>query len=164
MKFIVFISIIFSYIVATAQSDTAFYGELNEITVEARMQSTSATASTYSPSGRQKNAATDGISLLSQMAIPQIDVNPSDMTVTTMSGQPVSIFIDYVAASSQDLSGLQPRDVRKVEYLLNPQDPRFKGAPYVVNFIMHRKEWGGYTKLNASGSVGVKRYEGNLYS
>ena len=167
MKHLLSILLAFCQITAIAQTeitDTALFGELNEITVEARMQSTSATASTYSPSGRQKNAATDGVSLLSQMAIPQLDVNPSEMTVTTISGQPVSIFIDYVPASSQDLSGLMPRDVRKVEYLLNPQDPRFKGAPYVVNFIMRRKEWGGYTKLYANGSVGVKRYSGDLYS
>ena len=43
---------------------------------------------------RQKNAAADAISLLSQMAIPQIEVDPISQAVKTASGQGVSIFIE----------------------------------------------------------------------
>lgn len=145
-------------------NDTIQEHELKEIVVEAQMQRTSATTSTYIPSARQKNSASDAVSLLSQMAIPQLEVNPSTLTVNTISGQAVSIFIDYVAATSQDLQGMQPKDVKRVEFLLNPKDPRFKGAPYVVLFIMHKYEWGGYTKFNVNKTFVVNRTNGSIYS
>lgn len=148
----------------TLYSDTTDVRELHEVVVEAKNQRTSATASTYVPLARQKNSATDAVSLLSQMAIPQLEVNPANSSIKTISGQAVSIFIDYVAATSQDLSGMQPKDVKKIEYLLNPKDPRFRGAQYVVNFVMHKYEWGGYTKINANKWFGVNRSEGSVYS
>ncbi len=134
----------------TEETDTTDIRELQGIVVEANMQRTSANESTYIPQLRQKNAAADAVSLLAQMAIPQIDVNPTTQSVKTSSGQPVSIFIDYVAATAQDLSGMRPTDVKRVEYLLYPQDPRFRGAQYVLNFVMQKYEWGGYTKLHAN--------------
>ena len=99
--------------------------ELNEVVVEASNQRTSSTSSTYIPMSRQKNTASDAISLLSQMAIPQLNVDPASQNVKTVSGQAVSIFIDYVAASAQDLSGMRTTDVKKVEYLIYPTDPRW---------------------------------------
>lgn len=60
----------------TAETDSTSTRELDEIVVEASNQRTSSNISTYVPVARQKNAAADAISLLSQMAIPQIEVDP----------------------------------------------------------------------------------------
>lgn len=133
----------------TESTDSIKTQELNEVVVEASNQQTNATSSTYIPMARQKNAASDAISLLSQMAIPQLSVDPASQSIKTVSGQAVSIFIDYVAASAQDLSGMRTTDVKKVEYLVYPTDPRFRGAQYVINFIMQKYVWGGYTKIKA---------------
>lgn len=152
---------------AIAQSEVADSiktQELDEIVVEASSQRTSSNVSTYIPKTRQKDAAADAISLLSQMAIPQIEVDPISQAVKTASGQGVSIFIDYLPATSQDLHGMRTQDVKKVEYYLHPTDPRFQGARYVINFIMQKYEWGGYTKVSANKWFGVNRTEGEVYS
>lgn len=138
--------------------------ELQEIVVEGQNQTTSSTKSVYLPSRRQKAASSDAISLLSQMAIPQLDVNPTTKTVQTSSGRAVSIFINYVPATQQDLDGLRTADVKKVEYLLFPSDPRFQGAQNVVNFIMQQYEWGGYTKLSSEYTSAVNKTFGSVYS
>lgn len=148
----------------TETPDSIAGRELNEVVVEASNQRTSSKSSTYIPMSRQKNAASDAVSLLSQMAIPQLNVDPASQNVKTVSGQAVSIFIDYVAASAQDLSGMRTTDVKKVEYLIYPTDPRFRGAQYVINFVMQKYEWGGYTKLNADKWFGVNRSEASVYS
>lgn len=122
---------------------------LDEVVVVAQMQSTSPNATTYIPSGKQKNAAQNAIDLLRHMAIPQIKINPIDNSVTDNTGDGVSLFFNYMPASKEDIESLHTADVRRVEYLEFPTDPRFRGAQRVINFIVQEYEYGGYTKVTA---------------
>ena len=110
----------FFAIAAMAQSeatDSIKTQELNEVVVEAQMQQTSATSSTYIPNKKQKSSAQNAVDLLQQLAIPQITINLVDNAVTTISGQNVAIYINYLPASSQEIEGLLSADVRRVEYV-----------------------------------------------
>lgn len=100
----------------------------------------------FVPLQRQKNMAVNGIELLEQMGIPQLRfVNGRPETLT---GKPVSLFIDYLPADKDALSGMNMQDVKRVEYLESPSDPRFMGEKFVVNFIMDKYIYGGYVKLS----------------
>ncbi len=121
--------------------------KLGEVVVEGQMQHVQAAVSTYYPGGNQKKSAQNAIDLLSQMGIPQIRVNPVSSSVLTLNGQPVAIYIDMQPASKAQMEALRPEDVRKVEYLVFPTDPRYQHNPYVVNFTLRRYEFGGYAKL-----------------
>ncbi len=101
----------------------------------ARNQRADSEKTVYIPDSRQRSAASDGISLLSKMNIPQLDVNPIAETVKTADNQGVSLFINHHQASKEDVAGLNPQNVRRVEYLDFPTDPRFMRAQHVVNFI-----------------------------
>ena len=117
-------------IAAMAQSETPDSiktKELGEVVVEAQNQRTDAKMSTFTPTGRQKSSAQNAIDLLRQLAIPQINLNLVDNAVTTQSGQNVAIFINYLPASSEEIEGILTTDVRRVEYLDFPTDPRFQG-------------------------------------
>ena len=61
--------------------DTIKTQELNEVIVEAQMQSASSNVTTYFPDRNSKRAAQNALDLLDQMAIPQISVNPVGGTV-----------------------------------------------------------------------------------
>lgn len=150
---------------AQEQADTLKTQELKEVVVEAQMQRTSATSSTFIPNKKQKSSAQNAVDLLQQLAIPQITINLVDNAVTTLSGQNVAIYINYLPASSQEIEGLLTADVRRVEYLDFPTDPRFNGSEHVVNFIMQRYEYGGYTKLtlNENFLVGLSN-RASMYS
>lgn len=151
----VFTSIILSAIAsipvyAQEQSDTLKTQELNEVVVQAQMQRASSAKSTYIPTGKQKNAAQNAVDLLRQMAIPKIRINPIDETVTDNVGGNVAIYINFLEASKEEMEGLRTADVRRVEYLEFPTDPRFRGAERVINIIVHEYAYGGYTKVTAN--------------
>jgi hypothetical protein len=148
----------------TIEPDSLKIKELGEITVVADAQHTSATKTVYIPSARQKTTASDGVSLLSRMNIPQLSVNPINATVTTADNQGVSLYINFHPATDQDVSGLNPSNVKRVEYLDFPTDPRFQRSLHVVNFITQSYIYGGYTKLNAKERFMVRSGEASVYS
>lgn len=136
-------------IAAMAQSETPDSiktQNLDEVVVEARLQRTNAQKSTYIPTTKQKNASQSGADLIDQMGIPQLKVTLGN-SVETNSGKPVSVFIDFIPASENDLKVMRMSDVKKVEYYEYPSDPRLQGNAYVVNYVMAKYEYGGYVKL-----------------
>lgn len=137
----------------TTSKDSTATKRLDEIVVEAQMQNVAPSVSTYIPSGNQKKSAQDAIDLLSQMAIPQITVNPVSNSILTLNGKNVAVYIDMQPASQAQMEALRPEDVKKVEYLVYPTDPRYQHNPYVVSFILRRKELGGYAKLTGRGNI-----------
>ncbi|WP_285815595.1 hypothetical protein [Phocaeicola sartorii] len=148
----------------TTEQDTIIVKELGEITVVSDTQRTSATKTVYIPTGNQKATASAGVSLLARMNIPQLNVNPIAETVKTADNQSVSFFINFHPATNEDVSGLNPSDVKRVEYLDFPIDPRFQRAQHVVNFITHSYTYGGYTKLSGKERLMIRSGEASVYS
>ena len=124
---------------------------LGTVTVESDNALLYADKSVYMPTTTQKNASQSGADLLNHMAIPQLGV-VSDKSILTNGGKPVAVFIDYLPATEKDLMAMRVNDVKRVEYLEYPSDPRLQGNPYVVNFIMQQYEYGGYVKAYGYGS------------
>lgn len=148
----VFIAILLP-IVASAQeevTDSINSHELNTVVVEADRMYMTVKKVSYSPTRQQRNASANGTMLLQQLAIPQLTVNALAGSVTTNTGEAVSFFIDGVPATDSDVADMNTRDVIRVEVLDYPTDPKFRNSPHVVNYIMHKYEYGGYTKLNTT--------------
>ena len=124
---------------------------LGTVTVEAENACLNSDKSVYLPSATQKNASQSGAELLNQMAIPQLGII-SGNSITTNVGKPVAVFIDYIPASENDLLAMSVSDVKRVEYLEYPSDPRLQGNPHVINFIMQQYEYGGYAKAYGFGT------------
>lgn len=77
IRIIIVISFWLCALMAAANSETTDSVKsrnLDEVVVEAQLQRTSATVSTYLPTKRQKNAAQTGPELLNHMAIPQLGI------------------------------------------------------------------------------------------
>ncbi len=134
----------------TETPDSIKTQNLDEIVVEAQMQRTSPTSTTFIPTVKQKNASQNAVDLLRQMAMPQIQINPVSEAITDNAGGEVAIFINFLEASKEEMEGLRTPDVKKVEYLEFPTDPRFRGAQRVINIIVQEYAYGGYTKLTTN--------------
>ena len=143
-------SLAIAAIAQTETPDSIKTQHLDEVVVEAQMQRTSPTSITYIPTGKQKNASQNAVDLLRQMAMSQIQINPVSEAVTDNAGGEVAIFINFLEASKEEMEGLRTPDVKKVEYLEFPTDPRFRGAQRVINIIVQEYAYGGYTKLTTN--------------
>ncbi|WP_302129271.1 hypothetical protein [uncultured Duncaniella sp.] len=138
---------------ADEPTDTIKTQELNEVVVEAQMQNTTANSTTYYPDRNSKRSAQNAIDLLNQMNIPQINVNPISGSVQTPSGDDVAIFIDMEPATQEEKDALRPEDVKKVEYLMFPSDPRYNHEKYVINITLRHYDYGGYAKVSGTENV-----------
>ncbi len=130
--------------------DVMLMQSLSEVTVQADRQYMTDDKSVYVPSRRDKKISSSGTRLLQAMAIPSLDVNPENNAVTTAAGEGVAIYIDHVPASKEEIAGMRTMDVARVEVFDYPKDPRFSGARHVVNFVMQKYEYGGYTRVGAA--------------
>lgn len=128
---------------------------LRAVRIEADNSYTTTDKTVYRPTRRQKSASQTAVDLLRLLAIPQININLVDESVTTISGGKVAIYVNGLPTSSEELQGMRTADVRKIEYLDFPKDPRFGGNEHVINFIMLEYEYGGYTKLSAGENIMV---------
>lgn len=125
--------------------------KLSNVTVTGSNAHMYADKSVYMPTTTQKNASQSGADLLNHMAIPQLGVTSGNAIVTN-AGKPVAVFIDYLPASQNDLLAMRVSDVKRVEYLEYPSDPRLQGNPVVINFIIKKYEYGGYAKAYGYGT------------
>lgn len=126
---------------------------LKAVNIRADQVYLSTDKNTYIPTSRQKKAAQNAVDLLRRMALPQLMIAPGATTVSDVFGKAVPVFINFIPATTQDLEGMKITDVRKVELIEYPADPRFGGAEKVLNFVMQQYEYGGYTKASASATT-----------
>ncbi|MCM1076099.1 MAG: TonB-dependent receptor family protein [Bacteroides sp.] len=138
--------------------------ELKSVTVNADLQSEYSDRSVFIPTARQKRFSDGAIDLLYQMAIPMVKINLQNGSVTTNSNMKVAIYINKSEATARDLEGLNPEDVKTVEYLINPMDPRFQHAQYVINITLRKIEYGGYTKLQGRANLVAGSGHGLAYT
>jgi len=111
--------------IAVAQQDSVPVHNLDEIVVEGQNQTATAKGLSLSPTKTQKEASQNGYDLLYRLAVPGLAVDPLNGSVGTVSGSPVSVFINSLPASPQDIVGMRLTDVIRVEYLEYPPDARF---------------------------------------
>jgi len=137
---------------------------LKDLTVTASDRRMSAEKETYIPTSKAKRISANGTALIQNIGITTLQVEALNGTISTITGMPVSTFIDFMPASRTDVRNIRAEDVKRVEVYDSPSDPRFGGAQHVVNFVMVQYEFGGYSKAEASEFLISENGYSSLYS
>lgn len=135
----------------TLRMDTSMF-RIAEVTVEAQSVIQKVDKQVLLPNKEQRRASHDGMSLLQNLQIPRIVVNPADNTVKTLANQDVQLRINGIEASSSEVMAINPKDVIRIEYQDQP-GVRYNGAAAVINYIVKHRDTGGNLMLNASNGV-----------
>lgn len=116
------------------------------------------------PNERQKEDAYNGTDLLSRLALPMLKIDPVSNAISYAGSGNVAFYINGRPASDADIQAMKTTDVIRVEYMDYPTDPRFNHDAHVVNFVMQKYIYGGYTRLSASESCRYLNSTANIYS
>lgn len=97
------------------------------------------------PTKEQKEASTTGYGLLSRLTLPLVTVNEVTKTISVPPnmGQ-LQVRINDIVADKHDLTSLDPKTVRRVDFLQNPGARYGMDVDYVINIITEKPEF-GYT-------------------
>ena len=145
--------------------DSVGVSELPEIVVESDNIIATQDGISFIPNKKVKNSASTGYALLNMMNIPIINIDYSTGAIATLAGTPINFFIDYMPAGVQDIVAVAPSDVIRIEYNEHPSDVRFLGQRNVLNFVILKYSYGGYTKVNTQGSlVNTNKFDSYLKS
>lgn len=111
------------------------------------------------PSKEQKKFAFTGYDLLYNLMIPGLEVNRDSGKASTIRGN-VTFYINGVAATTEEIHLLRPRDIEKVEYHEIPKG-RFTGDKASINYITKKYKNGGYVTLDGKQIFGYMKGEYN---
>lgn len=114
------------------------------------------------PTQAQVKSANNGLSLLRNLQLSRILVNPVDNSVKLPGGESVQFRINGVEVTQAEVIALKPADILKIEYHDNP-GLRYGNAGAVLDYIVKRKESGGTVVADLSNAASASGYgENNL--
>lgn len=114
------------------------------------------------PTQAQVKASTNGLSLLRNLQLSRILVNPVDNSVKLPGGESVQFRINGVEVTQAEVIALSPADILKIEYHDNP-GLRYGNAGAVLDYIVKRKDSGATVAADLSNAASANGYgENNL--
>ena len=117
------------------------------------------------PTKEQKEAATTGYGLLSRLALPLVTVNEVTKTISVPPnmGQ-LQVRINDVVADRHDLTSLDPKTVRRVDFLQNPGARYGTDIDFVINIITDKPERGYTVGAELMQTLTAKRSNGEVFA
>lgn len=104
------------------------------------------------PTEQQVKHASTGYDLLYNLMIPGMSVNTQKGSVNTLLGE-ATFYINGQKADNKEIHALRPKDIEKIEYFEMPTG-KYAGDKASVNYILKKKNTGGYVALDGMQTIG----------
>ena len=109
------------------------------------------------PTEMQTKAASNGLTLLRNLQLSRILINPVDNSISLPGGDAVQLRINGIEVTQPEVTAIRPSDVIRIEYIDNP-GARYGNAGAVLNYIVKRKESGGNVSADLTNGVSDTGY------
>lgn len=135
--------------------------QLGEVMVSANLQK-NADRWVFYPSDAIKRQSTDAYDVLQRMALPDLQFDLMNRTLSSQKGGALQIRINGVPSKQSDLAALQPQDIARVEYIDNPGIVYGDGVVAVL--LVHTKR--GYEGMQGGVQIAhaLTTKQGNAYA
>ena len=139
--------------------------EMKEVTVEAARVTKKVDGLLIIPSDAQREASTDGYSLLAKLSLPRLRVDEVMRTVTPlMNNGTVQLRLNGTLASKEDLLALDPKLVKNIDFIDNPGVRYGDGIGYVIDIRTKRNTTGYVFGADLSNAVTTLNGDNTLYA
>jgi len=135
--------------------------QLGEVMVSANLQK-KADRWVFYPSDAIKRHSTDAYDVLQRMALPDLQFDLMNRTLSSQKGGALQIRINGMPSNHSDLAALQPQDIARVEYIDNPGIVYGDGVAAVI--LVHTKR--GYEGMQGGVQIAhaLTTKQGNAYA
>ena len=138
---------------------------MKEVTVEAARVTKKVDGLLIIPSAAQREASTDGYSLLAKLSLPRLRVDEVMRTVTPlMNDGSVQIRLNGTLASKEDLLSLDPKLVKNIDFIDNPGVRYGDGIGYVIDIRTKRNTTGYVLGADLSNAVTTLNGDNTVYA
>ncbi len=111
------------------------------------------------PTHAQREISDNGLTLMRNMQLSRIKINPLDNSISTQNSEAVVLQINGVSAQAAEIAAIPSKSIVRIEYNDAPGLRYDAGA--VINFIVKQRESGGYVMANGMQTLSnkcIKRY------
>ena len=138
---------------------------MKEVTVEAARVTKKVDGLLIIPSAAQREASTDGYSLLAKLSLPRLRVDEVMRTVTPlMNDGSVQMRLNGTLASKEDLLSLDPKLVKNIDFIDNPGVRYGEGIGYVIDIQTRRNTTGYVLGADLSNAVTTLNGDNTVYA
>ena len=146
-------------------SETAKSVEMKEVTVEAARVTKKLDGMLIVPSDAQREAATDGYSLLGKLSLPRIRVDEVMRTIVPLTNNgTVQLRLNGTLASKEDLLSLDPKLVKNIDFIDNPGVRYGDGIGFVIDIRTKRNTTGYVLGADLSNAVTTLNGDNTVYA
>ena len=145
---------------ATGEDSIPLSIDLPEITVCGERYLRTADGFNVIPQKEQTRYSSSGYELLRNLMIPGVSVNVQKGEIKALGGA-TTVFIDGLPADEREIRQLRPSDVLKVQYMDAPTG-KYAGNGTVINFVLKKRDTGGYVAMDALQRAGYRAGDYNL--
>ncbi len=132
--------------------------KLAEVVVQGQAVRVSNNSIVYLPTQKQKNSSNSGLSLLYNIMLPELNVNPFTNSVSATDGTNVSFYVEGRKTDMSEVKDIRPKDVVRVE-LYNNAVEMFPNEQKVVNFVLRHYDYGGYVDIKTDNRAFYNYHE-----
>ncbi len=117
------------------------------------------------PTQEQMDASTNAYGLLSRLALPNVTVDEVAKSITVPpSLGAIQIRVNDILADRHDLTALDPKDVRYVDFIKNPGVRYGQGVTFVVNIVTNKHRRGYTVGAELMQTLTTERTDGEAFA
>lgn len=131
--------------------------QLSEVTITASSVLKKTDRQIVLPTEKQRKASSNGFTLLQNLQLSKLLINPINNSVTISGGGNVQLRINGRETTHSEVIALQPKDILRIEYLDNP-GLRYGNTCAVINYIVRHNKKGGNVSGDFTNGVSLLGY------
>lgn len=137
---------------------------LDEVTVRASKVVNKPDGMVIYPTDSQRQASTNGYSLLEKLTLPNLRVDNINHTISAIDNRGgVQLRINGIIVDKPEMTALDPKDILRIDFIDKPGVRYGESLAYVINIITRRKDSGYSVGTDITSAITTIQGDGMVY-